>query len=229
VFEVAADPPSGRRLGIEALVDHIRGRLDEKRVHLGRVIEDARRTARAVAGAAGVSGGGSLDFEKRWEQFRAATVPGLAMRGSTVAAYEEALRSLEQLILRLSAIAGGPFGMRMRQTHPDRLDASRGHRRDGESSLGKGGALGDRPGTARQAADSSTPNAGRIGAPLRDRLGAARRRWWPPGGGRSMARCTSHACDRRPVDRSPSYRRPMALPGRRTAAPPSRLRRRRAR
>ncbi len=122
VFEVAADPPSGPRLGVEGLAAYLRGRLDEKRVHLGRVIEDARRAARAVAGAAGVAGGGSLDFEQRWGDFRSRTVAALAA-GPSVAAYEEALRSLEQLILRLSAIAGGPFGMRMRQTFsPERLD-----------------------------------------------------------------------------------------------------------
>jgi len=176
VFEVAADPPSGRRLGIEALADHVRGRLDEKRVHLGRVIEDARRTARVVAGAAGVSGGGSLDFEKRWQQFRAATVSALAMRGPTVAVYEEALRSLEQLILRLSAIAGGPFGMRMRQTFtPDRLDAElQGAIAVMENAVPRIEGRGGRPGPIdpeQRAAAADILDAqlqARIGAPLRE-------------------------------------------------------------
>jgi energy-coupling factor transporter ATP-binding protein EcfA2 len=123
VFEVAAAPPDGKRLGVDALSNYLRARLDEKRVHLGRVIEDARRAARAVAGAAGVAGGGSLDFEQRWADFRSRTVAALAAGGPSVSVYEEALRSLEQLILRLSAIAGGPFGMRVRMTFsPERLD-----------------------------------------------------------------------------------------------------------
>jgi hypothetical protein len=176
VFEVAADPPGGERMGIDALVNHIRGRLDEKRVHLGRVIEDARRTARAVAGAAGIGGGGSLDFEKRWDQFRSAATAVLSVRGATVAAYEEALRSLEQLILRLSAIAGGPFGMRMRQTFtPDRLDTElRGAVELMEAMVprieGKGGEPGPiSPERRAEAADTLDAQLqARIGAPLRE-------------------------------------------------------------
>ena len=124
VFEVAADPAEGPPLGIEALVDHLELRLDEKHVHLGRIIEDIRRTARAVAGATGIAKGGPLDFERRWEEFRERTVARLAAEGASVAAYEEVLRSLDQLVLGLSAEAGGPFGTRIRQAFgPDRLDA----------------------------------------------------------------------------------------------------------
>lgn len=176
VFEAAADPPFGSRIGIDVLSAHLRSRLDEKRVHLGRVIEDARRTARAVAGAAGVSGGGSLDFEKRWNDFRATTVSAMSVRGSTVAVYEEALRSLEQLILRLSAIAGGPFGLRVRQTFtPERLDVELQGAVDVMEGLvprieGKDGRPG--PIDPEQRADAAeildTQLQARIGAPLRE-------------------------------------------------------------
>jgi len=176
VFEMAADPPTGPRLGVDAFAAHIRGRLDHKRVHLGRVIEDARRTARAVAGAAGVSGGGSLDFERRWEDFRARTVAELSAKGPTVAVYEEVLRSLEQLVLRLSAVAGGPFGMRMRQTFmPERLDAELQGAIDVMETMvpriaGKDGRPGPidphRRAEAAEVLDAQLQ--GRIGAPLRE-------------------------------------------------------------
>ena len=55
VFGVAADPPIGPRLGIDALFAHLTSRLDEKKVHLGRVVEEARATTRKVAAVTGVS------------------------------------------------------------------------------------------------------------------------------------------------------------------------------
>ncbi|HSM02561.1 MAG TPA: GTPase [Acidimicrobiia bacterium] len=123
VFEVAADPAEGVPIGIDALVDHLGGRLDEKLVHLGRIIEDIRRTARDVAGAMGIATSGPLDFERRWDEFRTQVASRLAVDGPSVAVYEEALRSLDQLVLRLSIEAGGPYGTRIRQTfEPDRLD-----------------------------------------------------------------------------------------------------------
>lgn len=176
VFEVAADPPGGGHIGVEALAGHLRGRLDEKRVHLGRVIEDARRAARTVAAASGVGSGGSLDFERRWAEFRSAAITSLSLSGSTVAGYEEALRSLEQLVLRLSAIAGGPFGTRMRQTFtPERLDTELRGSVDVMESLvprirGKGGQPGpidpERRAEAAQVLDGQLQ--ARIGAALRE-------------------------------------------------------------
>jgi len=176
VFELAADPPDGVRVGVDALSTHLRARLDEKRVHLGRVIEDARRAARAVAGSAGVAGGSSLDFEQRWSEFRSRTVSALAAGLPSVTLYEEALRSLEQLILRLSAIAGGPFGARVRRTFsPDRLDEElRGAIEVMEAAVpripGKDGRPGPidphRRAEAAEVLDSQLQ--ARIGAPLRE-------------------------------------------------------------
>lgn len=172
VFEVAADPAEGVPIGIDALVDHLEERLDEKRVHLGRIIEDIRRAARAVADATGIAGGGSLDFERRWEEFRERIVSRLAVEGPGVAVYEEVLRSLDQLVLRLSAEAGGPFGTRIRQTFgPDRLDDEL---RDSVEMMEKL-VPRDRPGTAldpeRRAEAADILDAqlqARIGAPLRE-------------------------------------------------------------
>jgi GTPase Era involved in 16S rRNA processing len=120
IFEVAADPPDSEPRGIDALAAHLRARLDEKRVHVGKIIDDARRAARAVAGAAGVSGSGSLDFEERWLSVREAIVTDLVARGGP-ATFEEALRLLGLFILGLSTDAGGVFGQRIRQTFREEL------------------------------------------------------------------------------------------------------------
>ena len=86
VFETAADPPIGPRLGIDDLVSHLGERLDHKRVHLGRVVEQARATAALVAGAAGVVTGGSLDFETQWDAIRSAAVERLSADPGAIAA-----------------------------------------------------------------------------------------------------------------------------------------------
>jgi hypothetical protein len=157
VFEVAADPV---------------GRLDEKRVHLSRIIEDIRRATRAVAGATGIARGGSLDFERRWHAFREETVARLAVAGPAVVAFEEALRSLDQVILRLSVDAGGPFGTRIRQSFgPERLDAELRGAIDIMESIVPRGRRGDavdpeRRGEAAEVLDAQLQ--ARIGAPLRE-------------------------------------------------------------
>jgi hypothetical protein len=124
VFEVAADPPIGPRLGIDALFSHLTARLDEKKVHLGQVVEEARAAARKVAAVTGVGTGGSLDFEERWDQVRAAVVASLAPSGPSVGPLEESLRAVEYLVGAIAAEAGGVFGLRTRQVfNPDRVEA----------------------------------------------------------------------------------------------------------
>ncbi|MEK7252234.1 MAG: GTPase [Actinomycetota bacterium] len=123
IFEVAADPPIGPRIGIDALFAHLTSRLDEKKVHLGRVVEEARAAARKVAAATGVGVGGSIGFEERWDEVRSAVVNSLSASGSTIAGLEEALRSVEHLVGAISAAAGGAFGLRTRQVfNPDRVE-----------------------------------------------------------------------------------------------------------
>jgi len=124
LFDLAARPSEGPPVGIEAFVAHVVERLDEKRIHLGRIIDDVRRAARAVAGATGIAGAGSLAFEERWDEVRSRIVAQLTEQEGGVAAFEEALRALDQLVLRLSTEAGGPFGQRIRQTFgPGRLES----------------------------------------------------------------------------------------------------------
>lgn len=120
IFETAAAPPAGVPRGMDALAAHLAGRLDEKRVHIGKIIDDARTAARAIAGAAGVAEGGSLDFEERFGAVRAAIATKLAT-GSGAAAFQEGLRLMEGMILRLSTDAGGVFGLRIRHSFGARL------------------------------------------------------------------------------------------------------------
>ena len=122
IFEVAADPPGGPTLGIAELAAHLRARLDEKAVHVGKIIDDARRASQAVAGAAGVTAGSSLDFEERWLLVREAIITDVG-EGGGPAAFEEALRLIEGFILRVSTDAGGVFGSRLRHAfEPDLIE-----------------------------------------------------------------------------------------------------------
>lgn len=122
VFETAADPPIGPRLGIDALSAHLTSRLDEKTVHLSRIVEEARTAARRVAAVTGVGSGGSVDFEARWDHVRTVAVTSLAA-GAAVGPLEEALRSIEHLVGAIAAEAGGAFGVRARQVfNPDRVE-----------------------------------------------------------------------------------------------------------
>lgn len=120
LFETAAAPPTSAPRGMDALAAHLSARLDEKRVHIGKIVDDARRAARSVAGAAGVGEGGSLDFETRWDAVRASIATHLAS-GNGAAAFQEGLRLIEGMILRLSTDAGGVFGLRIRQSFGTRL------------------------------------------------------------------------------------------------------------
>jgi energy-coupling factor transporter ATP-binding protein EcfA2 len=113
VFEVAADPPDGEQRGITMLSNHLRRRLDDKRIKIGKIVDDARQAARSIASAAGVTAGGSLEFEQRWQRVSGAIVNEVTTHGA--AGFEEALRLLEALVLRLAAEAGGGFGLRIRQ------------------------------------------------------------------------------------------------------------------
>jgi hypothetical protein len=123
IFVVAANPPSGEPQGIAALAAHLEERLDEKRIHLGKLIADARAAARRAAGAAGVAGGGSLDFENRWKRLRDSAADTLARGGPTLGSVEETLCAIEDLVGHLSVESGGSFGTRIRKTFtPERIE-----------------------------------------------------------------------------------------------------------
>jgi energy-coupling factor transporter ATP-binding protein EcfA2 len=122
IFHTAADPERGRPSGIDELAAHLDSRLDDKRIQIGKVLDEARRVARSIAGAAGVTAGGSLEFERRWHEVRGALVTELVASPDS-AGFEEALRLLESLVVRLATDAGGGFGLEIRQTfRGDRIE-----------------------------------------------------------------------------------------------------------
>lgn len=174
VFETAADPPIGPRFGIDALFAHLTSRLDEKTVHLGRVVEEARAAARKIAVVTGVGVGGSLGFEERWDRVRTAVVASLSADGPTVGGLEEALRSVEHLVGTISAAAGGAFGRRTRQVFsPDRVEeqvraAVAAMEEAVPRTAGRSVAEADRRSRAGAVLDAELQE--RIGAPLRTLL-----------------------------------------------------------
>lgn len=118
IFAVAADPPEGRPMGIESLAIHLRHRLDAKRVQLGKVLADARRSMRSLADAAGLRHGGTLDFEQRWAEVVEETLAELS-RSTDPVTVERAVCRMEDFVGRLAAEAGGPFAIRLRHAFPD--------------------------------------------------------------------------------------------------------------
>ena len=125
VFPTAAAPPGADPIGVAALAAHLAERFDAKRVRLGRIIAEARRTTRHLAERAGVRRGGSLEFERRWSQLLEATVTALALGGGGRGLFEEALCGIEDLVGHFAAASGGPFGVRIRNTFtPPVLEAS---------------------------------------------------------------------------------------------------------
>ncbi len=123
VFAVAAHPAVGEPVGIDPLVGHLRTRIGAKRLQMGRVIAEARRTARGIADAAGIRAGGSLDFERRWRELLAATTTALSLAAPGRGVIEETLCAMEDLVGHLAAAAGGPFAVRLRNGFtPQRLE-----------------------------------------------------------------------------------------------------------
>lgn len=112
LFHTAADPAVGEPQGIDRLAGYLERRLDAKRVQLAAMVSEARRTARGLAGAAGIAAGGSLRFEERWSEFLDEAVTALSL--DRPGAFEETLYQLEDLVGHLAAEAGGPFAVKLR-------------------------------------------------------------------------------------------------------------------
>jgi GTP-binding protein EngB required for normal cell division len=160
LFPLAADPEAGDRVGVDRLADHLRDRMDSKRIHLAAVLSDVRRAARTLADSAGVRRGGSLAFEERWGALVEASAAALALSGGSRGVVEEVLCGIEDFVGHLSAEAAGPFGMRLRHRFPPaRLEAE------------VRGILGDLGGVSDAGRASAIAAGGlqeRIGGPLRE-------------------------------------------------------------
>ncbi len=113
VFPLAAAPPGGEPVGVDALAAYLAGRLDAKRTAAGKLLGDVRRAVVQVADAAGVRRGGGIDFAARWAEARrdAATV---LSRGS----YEDGLCRLEDFVAAVAVEVGAPLGSRIRSALP---------------------------------------------------------------------------------------------------------------
>jgi hypothetical protein len=113
VFAVAADPPTGPPVGVERVIAHLRDSIDEKRVRLARVVDEARRVGDEVARAARIEGGGSTGFDAAWSDLLASARSALGA-GITSDGEEALLGRLERLVAALSAAAGPVLGPALR-------------------------------------------------------------------------------------------------------------------
>ncbi len=116
IFTIAADPTTGPPLGVDELAGFLRERLDAKRVALGKLLADVRRTADSVAAGAAVTGGGSVDFDRRWAAVLHDAAAGLVAGG--VAAQPDAVCRIADFVATLSVEAGGDVGRQLRAAVP---------------------------------------------------------------------------------------------------------------
>jgi len=107
LFALAADPPGGPPRGIDLFREHVTERIDTKLVMLRKVIGDATRIVRAIAEAAGVWTGASLDFDSSWQKVRSEVLIRIGPE-STQADREDALCRLEDLTAMI-AVQSGPI------------------------------------------------------------------------------------------------------------------------
>ncbi len=114
LFAMAADPPSASPRGIGLIREHVTERIDTKTLMLRKVIRDVAGIVRSIGEAAGVWGGGTLEFEKSWLQVRQEVLAGVGSE-STQADREDALCRLEDLTAAISVKAGPLLGPEIRR------------------------------------------------------------------------------------------------------------------
>ncbi len=116
VFLTAADPDHGPPVGIDELRRYLAERLDGKRMGLGKLLTDIRRAGDELAAAAGIAGGGSLDFDKRWHDVRLQAAAALVADGA--AGQHDTSCRIEDFVAALSVETGGAFGRELRAAVP---------------------------------------------------------------------------------------------------------------
>ncbi len=109
VFSLAADPPSGRRRGVDVIREYLTKRIDHKRMMLGKFAADTLLVARDLGMGGGVWDGASLDFETRWKQTRREAAARI-LPGRGAAAGEDALCRLEDLVALIAVEVGPDYG-----------------------------------------------------------------------------------------------------------------------
>ncbi len=113
VFTMAADPPTGRRRGVELLREHLTTRLDHKRTMLGKLVADTLLILRDLGTGAGVWDGAGLDLEERWAETRRA-VADRVLAGSGAASRDDAACRIEDLVATVAAEVGADYGEAVR-------------------------------------------------------------------------------------------------------------------
>lgn len=122
VLAVAAAPSSGEPQGIADLTDHLRSRLDDKRVAINKVIHEVRDLVRRVGLDAGVWSGTGQPFEELWTTARDAAVSGL--EGPPGSPHrEDAMCQLSDFVAAL-AVSAGSRGSEVREIMPPDLVAT---------------------------------------------------------------------------------------------------------
>ncbi len=116
LFLAAADPEHGPPAGIDVLRRYLAERLDSKRMGLGKLLTDIRRAGDELAAAAGIAGGGSLEFDQRWDDVRRQAAGALAADGAA-GRHDTACR-IEDFVAALSVETGGAFGRELRAAFP---------------------------------------------------------------------------------------------------------------
>lgn len=172
VFSVAADPPGSPPEGARRLLNHLEGKMEAKRVALGKLIEDIRRASAGIAEVSGVTPGAGLDFDRRWEQVGERGVDRLAEMlagGEVTAAAEE---SGERLAMSQGS---GPLGRLWAVLRRSRLGRALGATPPGEAIprasrgwTGRAGLEQVLADTSGLVAELSFETGGAFGARLRE-------------------------------------------------------------
>jgi GTP-binding protein EngB required for normal cell division len=122
VLAVAAAPTEGEAQGITELTDHLRTRLDDKRLAINKVIHEVRDLVRRIGLDAGVWAGTDRAFDELWTKARDAAVNGL--EGPPGSPHrEDAMCQLSDFVAAL-AVSAGSRGYEVREIMPPDLVAT---------------------------------------------------------------------------------------------------------
>lgn len=116
VISVAAAPTDGDPQGIDDLSEHLRSRLDDKRLAINKLIHEVRDLVRRVGRDAGVWGGVGQTFGEMWTAARDVAVEGLTGPPGSPQR-EDAMCQLSDFVAVL-AVSAGPRGAEVREIMP---------------------------------------------------------------------------------------------------------------
>lgn len=178
LFETAADPVSGPRLGIDEFSGYLAEFYESKRVVVGKLIQDLGAAGEEVASITEVVPGSGLDYDRRWGQARGVAVEALteAIAGGSVRT--AAVDAGERMARRS---AGGPIGRVSGAIRRSRVGRALGAGQEQEAIVEESRGWRARPGLEAATAaltgvvtDLSFEAGGPFGLELRRRFDADR-------------------------------------------------------